>query len=492
MRDDTTIVLVSNRGPVSFVETSDGFDTKRGAGGLAGALDPVARRLGDRAVWVAATNSAADRKAVAAGAADGLAEQLGYAVYLLDVDPDTYARYYDVVSNRMLWFANHCLWDELNVKTFGDEELSAWEDAYQPVNRRFAAAVAEVAGRSGLVLFQDYHLSTAPAELRRMRPDQTIFHFTHSSFCGPEDGLERVPRPIPQSVIEGLMGADLVGFHVAAWVHNFLDCCERIGAEVDRANGLVRHEGIDTWVREYPIPIDPSDLRERAAGPAATAWAKLFRSGAPGPLVVRADRAEPSKNIVRGFEAFGLLLDRRPDLAGRARFAACIYPSRQSMPEYRRYTEQIEASAAAVNARHPGAVDLYMKDDFDRTLGAYLVYDVLLVNPIMDGMNLVSKEGSCLNENDGVLVLSRGAGSFEELGDQAVPIEDQMDVASTAEALARAIDMSPDERHVRAEKLRALSTARKPEDWINSQLDDLVAIQAGDEPLTPAAPAPSR
>ncbi|MDQ4025502.1 MAG: trehalose-6-phosphate synthase, partial [Actinomycetota bacterium] len=445
--------------------------------------------LGDRAVWVAATTSEADRKAVAAGAAGGLAEQLGYPVYLLDVDPETYSGYYDVVSNRMLWFANHCLWDELNVKTFGEDDLNAWENAYRPVNRRFAEAVAEVAGRSGLVLFQDYHLSTAPAELRRMRPDQTIFHFTHSSFCGPDDGLERVPRPIPQSVIEGLMGADLVGFHVAAWVNNFLDCCERIGAEVDRSNGLVRHEGIDTWVREYPIPIDAGDLRERAAAPAASAWAKLFRSGAEGPLVVRADRAEPSKNIVRGFEAFGLLLDRRPDLAGSARFAACIYPSRQSMPEYRRYAEQIDAAVAEVNARHPGAIDLYMKDDFDRTLGAYRVYDVLLVNPIMDGMNLVSKEGSCVNESDGVLVLSRGAGSFEELGEHAVAIEDQMDVAATAEALARAIDMPEDERRGRAGKLRALSEARKPEDWINAQLDDLEAIRGGDAPLSPAAPS---
>jgi trehalose 6-phosphate synthase len=490
MRDDTTVVLVSNRGPVSFVETPDGFDTKRGAGGLAGALDPVARRLGERAVWVAATTSDADRKAVAAGAADGLAEQLGYPVYLLDIDPRTYARYYDVVSNRMLWFANHCLWDELNVKTFGDEELAAWEDAYQPVNRRFAAAVAEVAGPSGLVLFQDYHLSTAPAELRRMRPDQTIFHFTHSSFCGPEDGLERVPRPIPQSVIEGLMGADLVGFHVAQWVHNFLDCCQRIGADVDRSNGLVRHEGIDTWVREYPIPIDPIDLRERTAGEAATAWAARFRAGATGPLVVRADRAEPSKNVIRGFQAFGIVLDRRPDLAGSARFVACLYPSRQSMPEYRRYSEQIDATVSEVNGRHPGAIDLYMKDDFDRTLGAYRVFDVLLVNPIMDGMNLVAKEGSCLNENDGVLVLSRGAGAFEELGEHAVPIGDQMDVASTADALERALDMPRDERKARAEKLRALSTAMRPEDWINAQLDDLEAIRAGDEPLSPAAAVP--
>ena len=490
MRDDTTIVLVSNRGPVSFVEVPGGFETKRGAGGLAGALDPVARRLGDRAVWVAAATSNADRKALAAGEADGLADQLGYPVYLLDIDPETYSRYYDVVSNRMLWFANHCLWDELNVKTFGAEELAAWEDAYRPVNRRFAEAVAEVAGMSGLVLFQDYHLSTAPAELRKMRPDQTIFHFTHSSFCGPEDGLERVPRPIPQLVIEGLMGADLVGFHVSQWVHNFLDCCERIGADVDRVNGLVRHEGIDTWVRSYPIPIDPTDLRERAADDAASAWADRFEREATGPLVVRADRAEPSKNIVRGFEAFGVLLDRRPELVGKARFVACLYPSRQTMPEYRRYTDAIETAVEKVNARHPGAIDLYMKDDFDRTLGAYRDYDVLLVNPIMDGMNLVAKEGSCLNENDGVLVLSRGAGAFEELGPHSVAIADQMDVEATADALGEAIDMGPGERARRAEELRRVSTARRPEDWIQSQLDDLEAVQAGDKPLTPPAPLP--
>ncbi|HEX2293836.1 MAG TPA: trehalose-6-phosphate synthase [Actinomycetota bacterium] len=490
MRDDTTIVLVSNRGPVSFVETPGGFETKRGAGGLAGALDPVARRLGDRAVWVAATTSDADRKAVASGAADGIAQQLGYELYLLDVEADTYSRYYDVVSNRMLWFANHCLWDELNVKTFGAEELAAWEDAYQPVNRRFASAVAEVAGRSGLVLFQDYHLSTAPAELRRIRPDQTIFHFTHSSFCGPEDGLERVPRPIPQTVIEGLMGADLVGFHVAQWVHNFLDCCERIGADVDRDDGLVRHEGVDTWVREYPIPIDPTDLRERAREDPASTWADRFRHDTVGPLVVRADRSEPSKNVIRGFEAFGMLLDRRPDLAATARFVACLYPSRQSMPEYRRYAEDVERVVAEVNARHPGAIDLYMKDDFDRTLGAYRVYDVLLVNPIMDGMNLVAKEGPCLNENDGVLVLSPGAGSFEELGEHAVAIEDQMDVSATAAALERAIDMPREERRRRADELRSVSTARKPEDWINAQLDDLEAVRDGRAPLSPPAPAP--
>ncbi len=487
MREETSVVLVSNRGPVSFVQTQEGFATKHGAGGLAGALDPVARRLGDRAVWIAATTSESDRKALAAGAADGLAEQLGYPVYLLDIDPESYAGYYDMVSNRMLWFANHCLWDELNIREFGEPELAAWTNAYLPVNRCFAEAVAEVAGKHGLVLFQDYHLAVAPAHLRAMRPDQTIFHFTHSSFCEPDDGLERLPRPIPRNVIEGMLGSHLVGFHVRPWVENFMACCERIGAKVDRSSGLVRHDGRDTWVRAYPIPIDPTELRSRAKGEAARSWAQHFTEQSDGPVLVRADRTDPSKNIIRGFEAYGLLLDRRPDLAGRARFVACLYPSRQTMPEYRRYAEQIQAAADEVNSRHPGSIELFMKDDLDRTVGAFSIYDVLVVNSIMDGMNLVSKEGVCVNDRAGVLVLSKGAGSFAELGEDAVAIEDQFDVESTVAALEEALRMPWEERAARAARLRQKASSRKPEDWIQAQLDDLQAVRDGGEPLTPPA-----
>jgi trehalose 6-phosphate synthase len=481
--EDLSVVMVSNRGPVSFVQADGGFEMTRGAGGMAGALDPVARRLGDRAVWICAATSADDRKAMAAGAADGLSHELGYPVYLLDIEPEIYSQYYDVVSNRMLWFANHCLWDELNIEEFGAEELDAWVNAYQPVNQRFADAVLEVADPDALVLIQDYHLTTAPGYLRAARPDQVISHFTHSSFCGPE-GLERIPDPIPRSVIGGMLGADLVGLHVSPWVEGFLRCCERIGSKVDRSAGLVTHNGRRSWVREYPIPTDVEGLRERASEPAARRWAASFERHTAGPLVARADRAEPSKNIVRGFEAFGMLLDRRPDLRSRARFIACLYPSRQSMPEYRRYSEEIERTVAQVNERHPDSIELFMEDDYDRALGLLSVYDVLLVNPIMDGMNLVSKEGPTINRRTGVLVLSRGAGSFEELGDFAVEIEDSLSLESTADALERALEMSPEKRRELSRKLCEQAAARRPDDWIQAQIDDLQAIQAGEEPLT--------
>lgn len=479
-QDDTQVVLVSNRGPVSFVKTKDGFRKKRGAGGLAGALDPVARRLGDRAVWIASATSDDDRDALHAGEADGLEELLRYPVYLLDIEPSSYSRYYDVVSNRMLWFAVHCLWDELGVKEFGEDELKAWDDAYLPTNSHFARAVLEVSDPDAFVLFQDYHLATAPAEVRQERPDQMIFHFTHSSFCGP-DGLERLPRPIPQRFIEGMLGADLLGFHVPDWCDGFMACCERIGAHVDRDTGLVDHDGRRTWVRPYPISIDAAHLRKRVKGKTAQKWVDRFESERQGRLIVRADRTEPSKNIVRGFKAFAALLDRREDLRD-VRFVACLYPSRQSMPEYRAYAEEIERTVAEINDRYPESIDLYMKDDFDRTLGALMVYDVLLVNPIMDGMNLVSKEGPTVNRRDGSLVLSMGAGSATELAKHAVKIEDALDIEATSRALEEALDLPETERNKRAEELKQIIDASKPSGWIGSQLEDLAAIRDHGEP----------
>jgi trehalose 6-phosphate synthase len=485
VKEDTSVVLVSNRGPVSFLKRKDGFHLKRGAGGLAGAMHPVARRIGDRAVWIAAATSAADRKALASGAADGLSSRLGYPVYLLDIEPATYSEYYDVVSNRMLWFANHCLWDELDIHSFGDEELAAWQRSYENVNRRFAGAVQEVADPTALVLFQDYHLATAPLHLRNARPDQVIFHFTHSSFCGPK-GFEPLPEEVARGVVEGLLGADLLGFHVTRWARNFFDSCESLGFKVDHSGGLIELDDRRTWVRTYPIPIDAPALERRAARKPSQGWAEHFQNGGQEALIVRADRAEPTKNIVRGFEAFSHLLDRRSDLRGKVRFVACLYPSRQSMPEYRDYVQAVEAIVDSVNRRHPNSIELFMKDDYDRTLGALMLYDALMVNPLMDGMNLVAKEGTTVNERDGVLLLSTGAGAFEELGDDSVAIDDPWDVAATVDALERALDMPRDERAARASRLKATAHASTPEDWINAQIDDLTSIQEKGEPI--AAP----
>ncbi|HYI45360.1 MAG TPA: trehalose-6-phosphate synthase, partial [Actinomycetota bacterium] len=290
---------------------------------------------------------------------------------------------------------------------------------------------------------------------------------------------------ISTGVIEGMLGADLVGLHISRWCDNFVACCEALGAAVDRSKGTVSHNGTTSWVRSYPIPIDASDLTARANIKPVSRWASRFRESiGDGRLIVRVDRSEPSKNIVRGFEAFGLLLDRRADLRSRVRFVACVYPSRQTMSEYRRYSERIQAAVDDVNRRYPDSIQLFTEDDFDRSLGAQLAYDVLLVNPIMDGMNLVSKEGPTINQREGVLVLSSGAGSFEELGEAAIEINDPLDVEETSTALERALELPDRERRERARVLRARATGTKPENWIEAQLADLRSIADTGEPVS--------
>jgi trehalose 6-phosphate synthase len=468
---------------MSFVESGGQFEIKRGAGGLAGALDPVARRLGEHARWIAAATSDVDRAAIAAGAMDTLEEKLGYRMHLLEVDPETYADYYDNVSNRMLWFANHCLFEELGIPPFGEDVLPSWHDSYESVNRRFAEAVDKASVDDTLVLFQDYHLTTAPAMLRRKRPSQPIFHFTHSSFCGP-DGLSHLPGEVHRDMIDGLLGADLIGFHVHQWVEGFLSACAAMGYDVDHDNASVAVEGRTAWVRAYPITVAVAELRKRATRKKVRRWAERFRSETEGLLIVRADRAEPTKNIVRGFEAFETVLDRREDLRDRVRFIACLYPSRQNMREYQDYTTRIDETVARLENRYPGHVSMFMQDDFERTLGALLVYDVLVVNPLMDGMNLVAKEGPAINEAGGALVLSATAGAHEDLGAIACSVDDPYDVDATADVLERAIDMSAEARADQAAALRRVIEGRKPEDWIEAQLEDLLLIKDGGAPAT--------
>jgi trehalose 6-phosphate synthase len=486
MASDLTIALVSNRGPVSFVDAADGgFEVKRGAGGLAGALDPVARGLADQAIWIAAATSETDRRASQAGEVKRVRDLLGYRFALLDIPRETYEAYYDRVSNRMLWFANHCLWDEVGITEFDAEDERAWHEAYEPVNEHFAQTIAESVAPDSLVLFQDYHLSTAPKFLREKQPDRTISHFTHSSFCGPGDGLSRLPSDMGSRVIEGMLGADLLGFHTARWSRNFLRCCEAIGADVDYSAAEVESKNRRSFVRCYPIQIDASELRSRAQRPEVRSWVKRIREWAAGAkLIARIDRIEPSKNIVRGFEAFGLLLDRRPDLRDTVRFLACVYPSRESMEEYQKYARRVQASVEEVNSRHPGSVRLFAEDDFDRSLAAQVTYDVLLVNPLIDGMNLVSKEGPALNESNGVLVLSKGAGSFDELGENALVIEDALDVEATAKTIEDALELPPEKRTELSRGLRKAVESSPTEDWIGAQIRDLESIREQGRPIS--------
>jgi trehalose 6-phosphate synthase len=456
------LVVVSNRGPISFVRSPDGgLEARRGAGGLVVTLGPGAQR--DGALWLAAAATAEDRE----GSASGAVTAGGFNFRAVAVEPDDYRAYYDVVANQTLWFCLHGLWDRPRRPRFDRHWWEAWS-RYRAVNAAFAEAVDDAAEDGATVLVQDYQLALVPALLGRRRPDLRVSTFLHTPWCSAEE-LATLPGVVVDELLRGLAGGASVGFHTSRWAENFAECCRRfLGHPVP---GFVA-----------PAAPDIDDLRAVAASAAcAEALVELDQLVGDRLLIVRVDRVEPSKNVLRGFWAFDELLELRPDLRGRVVFAAMIYPSRLGLAEYQSYGQEATGLAEHLNAKWaaPGwtPVLLEPRDDYPRSVAALRRYDVLLVNPVRDGLNLVAKEGPLVNERDGTLVLSRHAGAWAELGDAAIGV-DPFDVSGTAAALGAALDAAGGEgrdggrrRAERAERLRRAAGARSPLDWF----DDLLA-----------------
>ncbi|HXF56891.1 MAG TPA: trehalose-6-phosphate synthase [Actinomycetota bacterium] len=474
--DRGRVVVASNRGPVTFVPDEAGRPVpRRGVGGLVSALTGALQRTGG--LWVAAAMSDLDRELAARGRLDVAELGWNFGVRSLVVDPETYDRFYNGVSNRVLWFLHHYLWDVPRAPSFGPQEREAWE-AYRKVNRTFARALAEEGEAQGgpAYLVQDYHLSLVPAALRELRPGAPVAHFFHIPFADPTY-VRLLPTALRRELLAGMLGADVLGFHTERWARNFLGCCEAEGIRVDRRRRAVSWQGREVRVRPYPLGADVEGLAAAADTPEArAALAELEAWRGEARLVLRVDRAELSKNILRGFLAFELFLRRYPEWRGRVRFLALLNPSRGDLEEYAAYVEQCLAVAERVN-RELGSggwrpLEVSLKDDFPRAVAAYQLYDVLLVNPVFDGMNLVAKEGPVLNRRDGVLVLSENAGAFEEVGRYAVRVN-PFDVLETAEAIAAALAMDREERARRARALRRAVRRNPLERWVEAQLADL-------------------
>jgi trehalose 6-phosphate synthase len=471
---DRRPVVASNRGPVTFVPDEAGRPVpRRGVGGLVSALTGALQRTGG--LWVAAAMSDLDRELALRGRFDLSALGWTFGLRSLVFDPETYDRFYNGVSNRVLWFLHHYLWDVPRAPSFGPEERRAWE-AYREVNRGFARALAEEGDEGTVFLVQDYHLALVPALLRELLPRAPVAYFSHVPFADPTY-LRVLPTAVRRELLDGMLGADAVGFHTRAWARNFLLACEAEGARVDRRARAVAREGRRVRVRAHPLGVDVEGLREAAASEEArAALAELEAWRGDARLVLRVDRAELSKNVLRGFQAYELFLRLHPEWRGRVRFLALLNPSRQGLAEYAAYVERCLAEAERLN-RELGSSDwqpleVSLRDDFPRAMAAYQLYDVLLVNPVFDGMNLVAKEGPVLNRRDGVLVLSENAGAFAEVGRYAVRVN-PFDVLETAEAIAAALEMGRGERARRARALRR-AVERNPVDrWVEAQLRDL-------------------
>jgi trehalose 6-phosphate synthase len=485
------VLIASNRGPVSFTLDDDGrLSARRGAGGLVSGLSSVADH-GDL-LWVCAALSDADRAAVR-GALNGRmgldGSPGGSAVRMLDIPPAVFHRAYNAVANSTLWFVHHMLYDTPNQPHFGIAFKREWE-SFRTYNSAFATALAQDAGpppepgqAPARAAVQDYHLTLTPRMLAGLRPDLRIAHFSHTPWA-PPDYYRMLPDDVGREVLDGLLGADHAGFLSQRWADSFMDCCEAIlGAEVDRARRQVSHRGHVTGIGVHPLGVDADELTGRASEPDVQARVATLAEAARGrKLIVRIDRTELSKNIVRGLAAYRELLVAHPEWRGRVTHLAFAYPSRHDLPEYREYTASVQRLASEITAEF-GTEDwdpliLQVDDDYARSLAAYRLADVLLVNPIRDGMNLVAKEGPILSQRGCALVLSREAGAAAELTEAL--IVNPFDISQTAEALHEALTMEDSQRRRRAAALASQAAALPPAKWFADQLaalDPTPAIQ---------------
>ncbi|MDX6396731.1 MAG: trehalose 6-phosphate synthase [Gaiellaceae bacterium] len=453
------LIVVSNRGPIAYAREAGGRVARRGAGGLVTALAPLVSH--HDVTWIASALTDEDRAVAVEGPVEETARDGSrYRLQLVAHPPETYELFYNVVANPTLWFVQHGLWDR---KHDPDADLTRpWEEGYRAVNRSFAAAVLEELERQpdAAVFFHDYHLYLAPRIVRERRPTAALAHFVHIPWVGP-DAWSVLPERIVREIHLGLLANDVVGFHTQRWRQAFLSTCSELGLDSGEA-----------LVTAHPISIDPDEFVALAGSEPVLARERDLLSWRPERLILRVDRTDPSKNVVRGFEAFGLLLERRPDLRGRVAMLALLDPSRQEIPEYVEERRRIEEKAADLEARFPGALRLEIADDFPRSVAAYKQFDVLLVNAIMDGLNLVAKEAPLVNERDGVVVLSVTAGAHEELGQWVIPVE-PLDVERQADALEDALALPVEQRHEWCEAIRAHVRRHDLSAWIDAQLADL-------------------
>jgi trehalose 6-phosphate synthase len=473
------LVLVSNRGPVTF---DAGGEVQRGSGGVVTALTGLASHRD--AIWIASAMTEYDAEASRRNGERSFPVRSPsgqqFQVRLVVSDAEAYDRFYNVVANPMLWFIQHYLWDLSNAPDIRREEIEAFEFGYNVVNEDLARAVVEEleGATEPVVMVHDYHLYTLPDLVRRARPDVFLHHFVHIPWT-QSDAWRVLPTRIREEIFRGLLANDIIGFHTRSYRQNFLQCCrDLMDLEVDFERGTVRVREREVWVRAYPLPIDHEATRRLAKSARVAQFEQELLRRRRDHLILRVDRADLSKNVLRGFSAFDLFLEQHPEFSERVTFVAQLMPSRTDVPQYAEYLERIEALVAVVNHRHGTPdwmpIQLKLRDDLEEAIAAYKHYDVLLVNAMFDGMNLVAKEGPLVNEREGVSILSENTGAHEELGEYALSVN-PFDIQELADSIFAALAMAPAERRRRAQGLTEIVTSRDPGDWIDEQLADIRA-----------------
>jgi trehalose 6-phosphate synthase len=480
------LIIASNHGPVTFHTDEHGEiqPQRSSGGGLVTALSGIAQDID--ACWIASALSEEDKDwhggEVPIGDAGG-----SIRVEFVTPEEAAYNGYYKVIANPLLWFLQHSMWDIFRSPTIDRTTWQNWQNGYLVVNRLFAEAITKqitADPRAALVMLQDYHLYLAPYYIRRVlhpRAKYTLMHFIHIPWPGAEDWGFLPPR-MRQAILEGLCAVNLLGFQTREDGLNFIRTCESYlpNSHVNFKHGRVWYRNHTTYVRDFPISIDVRELKRLAEGEeVASQHNTLLEQYGGRSLILRIDRIEPSKNIVRGFQAFDELLELHPEYRGIVQFLALLVPSRMEVEEYQNYLNELMGAAGQVNAKYGDSawepVRVVVGENYPRAIAALQLYDVLLVNSIADGMNLVAKEGPVVNQQQGVLILSEHTGAQQQLASGALVIP-PLDISATANAMHQALTMPFEERKIKAERLRNLIEKEDIVDWLYKQLEAVVEL----------------
>jgi trehalose 6-phosphate synthase len=479
------LIILSNRGPVEHQITANGqVHSRRGTGGVVTALSTLMQSIDF--TWVASAMGEGDRK-VSESAEDasipspisGQSLSLRYVVTPRRV----YHKYYNVFCNPLLWFLQHYMWSSPYTPNVDSSVHDAWENGYVAVNKAFADAVisdAQSYDRLPCVVVHDYHLYLVPMYVRQALPNATIANFIHVPWPSPAYWL-LIPSYIRTAICRALCQSDIVGFQCTRDVHAFLDSCEEFlpDAEVDHAEKTIQLDGQRVRARVYPLSIDPEELRRIAESPRSLDYERRLKALCLDHTIVRVDRLEPSKNVVRGFKAYQLLLERYPELHNKVTFLAFLAPSRTRVRQYQRYAEEVDQQVQEVNKTYGTntwtPIHTFYENNYTQAIAGLRLYDVLMVNSVIDGMNLVAKEGPGVNTREGMIVLSEAVGAYDQLRKGALAIS-PTDIEGTMQAIHKAITMPSQERHDRAASLAEVVEREDVTHWLRIQAEDMLSL----------------
>lgn len=325
-------------------------------------------------------------------------------------------------------------------------------------------------------MLQDYHLYLTAPYISNRADNTFLSQFIHVPW--PEsDYFSILPPYIKDSILEGLLSNDLVGFHITRYVDNFLMSCQGFADHVDYQDRIVSYNGHETMVRSYPISVDVDGLKQTSKSPDVVQYEdRIGRIRSDNFLIYRTDRADLSKNILRGFEAYERFLKDHPEYQGKVKFLVTGKSTRENLDDYKKYRASIKDLINKINLKYSTSdwqpITEIFEAPYKLVVAALKNYDCLMVNPICDGMNIVSKEGSILNEKNGILILSKEAGSYDELKDYSLNV-DPYDIEGTSDAIYQAIIMDKNERIKNITGLKEVIENNTITDWILNQFKDI-------------------